>query len=516
MILYHAITTYHLLKFAVHKLRNHPNEEAVILIPNYLPHKPKELYNRGSIFSKVVEFGWERKKAPYLDIFKDINYELKHSLGDNYRNKITEYNIARAEYFFGSWAVENGILFQWFEDGDGRFTQPEPIMKDDERVNPVRFQLAMNNKLYNGENENVIKRFIKFSSQIGEFSKDNTVDFDIVKEISLLSYNDKDMLLDFFGVPKDLVLQKDSCLMLTQHFSNIRLLSYQEQALCYQLTADYYMDGYHTYYKWHPSDVTPYPSFMENISMISGNFPVELLCLVLKSRFKVGASINSTGILNLSPICDKILTFNQDYINTFWYNHQYYFAIKLLELLSYKLACAINVNYIQMNNICNFALDYDSVKVVYGSTLADAEKMEEYNVYIIGDISEHNSSIIEFCDKHKNSTIIFLAFKEKSIFKLFKDNPLFLVKEIKLYDSTHNELSILDCFSIGILVPNKEIYERVQLMKYVKVLKNTGAITVVEQLSDKDIQIAILKGMLKATEEQLYRCTKELEKYKLN
>lgn len=513
MILYHAITNYHLLKFAIHKLRYHPCDEAVLFIPSFMTYKPSKISKTNSIFSKIIEFTWERNDLSPQEIFENINCVLEHHLGRNYRENITEYNIARAEYFFGSWAVKNQIPFQWFEDGDGRFTQPEPIMKDDERINPIRFKLAIKNNLYTGNNENVIKKFIKFSSQIGEFSKENTVDFDVLKEIKKLSDNYKKKLLDFFEVPMDLAIKKNSCLMLTQHFSNIRALTYQEHALCYQLTTDYYMNGYHIYFKWHPSDLTPYLSFMENISMISGHFPSELLNLFTECKFKIGASINSTGILNLNSICEKILTFNQDYINTFWYNHQYYFAVKLMEIFPHSKAGTIGINSIQMDNMFQFALDNSLKLPVHAVSLADIGQMEECDIYFIGDLEESDLSILEFCKKHKYSTFVFLSFQKKSIFRLFAKNPLFLVKEIKLYDKTQSDLQILDCLTIGILVHDKNTYERIQDMKYVKLLLNTGVITVVEQISDKDTKIAVLKGMLKATEEQLLQCTLKLNEY---
>ena len=50
-------------------------------------------------------------------------------------------------------------------------------------------------------------------------------------------------------------------------------------------------------------------------------------------------------------------------------------------------------------------------------------------------------------------------------------------------------------------------------MKYVKLLLNTGVKSVVEEISDTDTKIAVLKGMLKATEEQLLQCTLKLNEY---
>ena len=64
MILYHAITTYHILKFCVHKLRFHPMEKAILLVPDFLVRKPIGLSepSLSGIFEKVYFFYLGKKK----------------------------------------------------------------------------------------------------------------------------------------------------------------------------------------------------------------------------------------------------------------------------------------------------------------------------------------------------------------------------------------------------------------------------------------------------------------------
>ena len=76
MILYHAITSYHLLKFAVHKLRYHSFDDAVLLIPSSMVHKPVQNSEEDSIFSKVIEFSWEKNNLSPKSIFEDIEHVL--------------------------------------------------------------------------------------------------------------------------------------------------------------------------------------------------------------------------------------------------------------------------------------------------------------------------------------------------------------------------------------------------------------------------------------------------------
>lgn len=523
MILYHAITTYHILKFCTHKLRFHQNEDAILLVPNFLVRKPSGVIEPqlSEIFKKVYFFNWEDKSAASeMSAIETISREMTHVFGKDGLSSITEVNVASAAYLFSVWLIHNKINFQWFEEADGRLSQPEPIMNDDKRIFPLRYELAVKNGMYRGENLYVTRKFIKFDAQLPGFYDPMAVDFNVVKEMKLLSRSDQERLLRFFDVSPDLQFESGkSVLMMTQHFSNLNILSYADHALCYQLTSDYYLDGYTLYYKWHPSDLMPYPSFIENVHMIDGQFPAELMTLVIDSPFEVGASINSTGIYNLKSICKQVLTFDQDYLNTFWHNHQYYFAVKLLEHFPDHEVVALGVNHIQFENMCHFSGENVCCTINYQDTIninASGKK-----VYLIG---KTEKEVVESIDLHyeelsPDSIFVFLNLYDKyECLPLMRKFP-FIVKEIRINDmDSHCLRPFLDCRRIIIFASDDGRREKVEKMKYTKRLLNTGAETVVFESMEKDIQIAALNGMLKATEKMLqeYMEENELLKKKLN
>lgn len=518
MILYHGITTYHLLKFVVHKLNYHPNEEAIILLPKFLLRKPSGLLKLKdtSIFKNVYFFSWEREcNIPNITkdrVYKKIEEELKNAFQGLTINDFSEVNVARAAYLFGSWLVDNKVVFNWFEEADGRFTEPEPIMKDDERIFPLRYQLAKERGLYNADNDLVLHKYIKLDAQTFSVDASGIIDFNIMAELKRLDEHDQRRILDFFDIPIDLEIESNSGLMLTQHFANMRILSYENHALCYQLTADYFLNNMPTYYKWHPSDIMPYTDFMESVNMLPGDFPAELLTLIIKQPFKIGASINSTGILNLSSICEKILTFNQEYISTFHDIHRYYFILQLAKMFSNYTLSTLGMNTLQFKNLREFGdINITNKCEALDGTIDITFKSKEPHIYVVANSADQSYENIDFYEVlQEKDILIFLNIGNQAYYgTLFSNMPL-LTKEIYLQalDSNvyGNEISYEQIF---IFTKDMSAREQIKNMKYVKNLINTGIKTSVFAASDKDYQIMALQGMLKATENQLKKVVEE-------
>lgn len=522
MILYHAITTYHILRFAVHKLVNHRDEDAILLIPAFLVREPSGLQS-GSIFSKVIKFRWEREINGLTEkaVLQYVGKQLKEYLPGMDIRTFTEINVASAAYLFGSWLFEQQIPYNWFEEADGRFSYPEPIMQDDARIAPMRYQLAAARGAYTGDTPYVQKKYMKFSSQKPGFEDPLAVNFSVTEEMQKLNEQDKETLLDFFDVPRDFRILPGSALMLTQHFANLRVLTYAEHILCYQLTTDYYLGDWNLYYKWHPSDVMAYPSFIENVHMIPGQFPSELLPLVCEKPFEIGASISSTGIRNIDTLCRRILLFDETYLASFQYNHQYYFCIKLMELFPEYPIISLDMNLLQLKNMAEFS--GVSVKPTFldaHNALADPDQSLAQRPHIclastcMGQDMDLMREIRE--SLHPDSIYVFLDLEQTGSFLVLADalgKPI--VKEIEisalepdLYGQEKGKLYVY------IFVENENSRRKIQTMKYVKKLIHTGIETAVFPQEDKDLRILILKGMLKATENQLQVLQKENEELK--
>lgn len=517
MIIYHVITTYHILKCAVHKLVNHPDEEAAILIPSFLVRIPQGLKNleNSRIFSKVIVFNWDRTKSGETleSRMSEIESVLKRQLGKNALEQATEIDVCRSAYLFGIYLCYKEIPFQWFEEADGRYTNPYPIMGDDKRIWPFRFELASGYGLYAGDNKCVTKKFIKYSSQIEEFPGENTVDFDVISELAKLDESGRASILEFFNAPKDLCFQPHSAFILTQHFTNLSLLSFEDHALCYQLTADYYLGDRKLYCKWHPSDLMPYPEFLENVEMISGEFPSELMTLVCKDKLDIISSISSTGVYNIQSIGENILTFNEDYLKTFMQNHRYYFCAELMALFSGYRCVGLGLNRPQLCNMLYFGAGLNDITPEFCDSVSEINPSDN-TVYLIGDILDSEKENLKDIFSSGNENSIFVFLDEKCFTKL-SDKYEPVVKKIHIRSADKSEFLGLSSYDrIFVYSHSDEVRRSVSQMKFVKQLINAGAEIEVCSDDDKDIKINALEGMLKATELELIKCKAELAELK--
>jgi len=511
MVLYHAITTYHILKCAVHKLIYHTNEEAIILLPKFLVRIPYGLKQSGcqNIFNHVLFFEWERKTSndDLESIIRVIDNEIQEVFGVEVWNEIAEINVCRAAYMFGIYLCYKNISFQWFEEADGRLSNPFPIMKDDERVWPFRYELAMQYGLYTGDNPCVIKKMVNIKSQCEEFSDELAEDFNVTDMLRQIPEKSREKLLTFFNVPQTLHFKQHCALILTQHYTNMRVLSFEEHALCYQFTVDYFLDGYKIYYKWHPSDLMPYVEFMNDAEMISGDFPSELLTLVCDDKIDIVASISSSGVYNLSDMCERILTFNEEYISTFWYNHKYYFCAELMRIFPYYKFYAVGLNRVQLCNMVSFGLNIEKPLLEFNDDFNGLD-LTAPTVWLIGKSETISKEILEgiFCNCKEEDVFVFLNFSKENYFIQFTDYCPVIVKTIKIRVIDEEEYGKRESREwIYIFTKSKEIRRCIAQMKFLKFLLNTGVEVSVDSDEDKDVRIKALEGMLKATEDELIK-----------
>lgn len=510
MILFHGITTYHILKFSVFKLRFYPEEIAILLLPTFILHKPDFVHIKNvlPIFSEIHYFDWERD---YEGITKEtinteISKKLKLFLHDDSLLQFNEIFIARAEFLFGSYLCQSKLNFNWLEEADGRYSYPEPIMNDDTRLFPFRYQLALENGLYAGDNVFVKKRYVNHASQSPDFDKSSCLDFNIVDEMSRLTEHQKEQLLSFFNFNENLQIAANSALVLTQHFCNMRQLSYEQHIKCYQSTADYYLEDFHVYYKLHPSDLMPYSSFMKNCTLLSGHYPSELFLLQKDIPFAIGASINSTGILNLKEISNDILTFNQEYSSTFHHNHLYYVATKIMDLFEGYNFFTIGVNVVQLENMIRFRKE----KVCH--TITSIEEVKEglltktNTKIIIADTvtSDYTDQLADLCSKTNDDDIVIFLNSDNLYSRCYpymSDDYFIIQIQIEKKYTPYKK----NYHSIVIKTKSEIAKENIKKMSFCKELSNAEEILSINEQSKQSYEILALKGMLEATQEQLKR-----------
>ena len=518
MIIYHAVTYYHILKFTLHKLNYHINDKAVLLVPGPLQRKCSGLFTddtKKNIFSAVYFYNWhpnppQGSKQHKID---EIDKQMAEWFGEGYMDEVSEINVCSAAYYFGVWLAEKKIKFNWFEEADGFLSTPYFLQNADRDCNKVRYNMAEELGLYTGENENIINKYVKVEAQAPGVCDENTRDFNVLDELKKLNEEQKSMLLSFFDVPLDLKFEKNSAIILTQHFVNMNMLTYEESALLYQLTTDYYLNDCKLYYKWHPTDITDYPDFMDGVTMVGGSFPSELLTIMANEPIKICGSIESSGTKNLASMCEKILLFDRDYVLNSWKNNnRYYLCTKIMELFEKVPFYMLGMNECHINNMLEFGDVNIDTELTFLDGFIRSEDNAAAGIYFIDKGDEVDSLILDmFYEKaNDNDVYVFLNANNENCFWPIKDEMHCVVKEIEI-SALEQEKYGADVWyeRVYIFSKNENMLERIANMKYVKELKQTGVKTVVPELQDKDKEIAILRGMLTATEAQLKKCVEE-------
>ena len=167
MVLYHVISTYHLLNAITDRINNHNGEKAVVLISTWLVESFKHYEQLSLFFEKIIihnaafsiNIGKQRFEATekyFIDLFNQNGYEL---------NDFDVINVFGAHYSFGDFLVKKNIPFIFWEDGAGILSRPEIL----ENVCKNHFKLIFNEikelGLLNGINQSFIHQVCNMKAQ---------------------------------------------------------------------------------------------------------------------------------------------------------------------------------------------------------------------------------------------------------------------------------------------------------------------------------------------------------------
>ena len=140
MVLYHASTMYHLLSCIVHKLAYHSDEQAELLVLEYIkPQKERYAFltklNDFGFFSKVryvPEQKFKLKKGIALDensTEKEINTVINNiasAFESWFNSDIKNYSdiyVASDQHSCGIYLIKNNIPYTYMEDASGMLSE---------------------------------------------------------------------------------------------------------------------------------------------------------------------------------------------------------------------------------------------------------------------------------------------------------------------------------------------------------------------------------------------------------
>ncbi|MCM1342636.1 MAG: alpha-2,8-polysialyltransferase family protein [Lachnospiraceae bacterium] len=500
MVLYHGITAWHILECWVHRLKKYRDDDAILILPDFILAKYPNIlqaYPENIFFIKIIEY-------------KKLNFELEEELFEQalqsivesmdigeYINNQTEIYVAGAQYMFSHYLIQRKISFYFVEEAPGRLTTAEIVKENLWNINRAQYNIALKEGMFTGDSAYVKSIVCNIASQIENAELPyNIKDFDVVKELQKLSKEDIEIIKDFFNVP-NITFPNNTALVLTQHFANLDMTSYIEQALVYQMTIDYFLDDNCIYVKPHPDDLMNYDTELQNCKVIHGIFPSELLEIISEIKPTKLLAISSASILNLKKYYKEVVVFNPEYLRTFYLNHQYYLFANIAKELDRKNIVISNINVPQLTNMMKIIEVGDFI-------IKQIKENDNQNIFFIG---ADSNELIQTINKINDEDTVFVFLDSKIWLEASggRDACLShgLCKPIYISAIDKDEYPETGVFYLYIYCKNKETRRRIAKMHYVKKLINSGIETTVPELDDKDMEIAVLKGILNATEKRL-------------
>ncbi len=234
------------------------------------------------------------------------------------RNKeVAVYGHAQSPFSYMFYEFENSNIIE-----DGLMNYSREIVET-HKINPIVDKILHICGIYflNSSEALGSHKYIKHVYLTNELNhhlvKDKVVTFDIEDKWANLPKEDKDKILNVFGLEPSIInnFTNNSVLILTQPYTEHLLLSHEEEIQIYKNMINKYNDK-KIYIKPHPHDRKDYSKIFPDLNIFEKSFPIELLELI-GFKPQIITTVISTAVLNFKhskiDIYDGDL--NSDYLN---------------------------------------------------------------------------------------------------------------------------------------------------------------------------------------------------------
>lgn len=497
MIIYQALSTYQILECIEHRLVFHKNDECGLILGDYIVERfinYKELLH---FFDSIFLFRFGGYLGDTEKILREVKEEFRNKIGCEL-NEIEKFYIAGIHTYLQALMVNEGIEFEMFEDGSGNLSRPWVLADIHKKKDPSKYEFMNSFHLYTHDLDVITRKWCDFSGQLEGFVDDKAVDFNVLAEFEKLSNETQDDILKFFGIKSKLEIEDTDVLVLTQQFSNLGQLTFDEHIEIYTNLLTFYLDGQKIMFKLHPDDIMYYKLLFPEIRILDVKFPSELIPFVFTKRPKCIATITSTGINLIAPLFDKALSFNALYERTFKNDYIYYGCIDFLRELNISEICVRGVNEIQMSNMIQFGFHSSNITIenICSTCIVDDVTLSE----------EEIAQVIDLYREGRITTLIFMNCDRRYVWE-------------DIDESVWSELSTL-----RITLSDSEIGVRTHVIYYMcqderikdmlraidKKLGTQNLKTTIEVNSpgELEMKVHILEGRLEATERRLLQYIK--------
>lgn len=510
MTLYHAISSHQLLLVITHKISYHNDEASVLIISTDVYPRLTSKKNLLKYFSNVIEYD---NGMGNLEVIQqgscDTYFKLllkKNKIELDLFNMIY---VACAHHSFGIFLAQSNIPFIFIEDGVGALSKPEVLEWVEMGKNKKKATLALELGLYNAKNPNITSIIYNKNYQKKDFVLFATAKhYDLNISFKKFSLDIRKHIIEIFTDIQNIPIKGKSAIILTEHFANLSIFSWEEQILLYQYLIDYFLSDYELVFKPHPDDLMYYDFLFPTAEILKGRFPSEILPYLFEEQPTLIATISSTAIHCLKESFTDCLEFNYDfshYYKQFMNLHRYYVSLKIAELTSHRNIYIFGINSKIINN---FSL-YGGINIETITELETFFKVENEvgSVFLIDSydpcnfISEQKmSDFMVSCNS--NDLIIFI--NSNMNFDFFYLTHTYLYNyfypvqiSVNRLDNEKNYIpkeEYIYCFTKGTFNMEKSIE---------KLLTNSGVTIATKQEVGLKKENTILRGRLAATEKRL-------------
>ncbi len=520
IVLYSVVTTYHLLEAIVHKLRYNEKKRSVLMISRWLASKYPWYENLKIFFEQVAvynaDFKYSEKMIEELDLYYDSFFKENGIL----LGEFGEIHLFGAEHSFGAYVFSNQIENYFWEEGAGALSKKESMLELFQKTYGIeKAQFQYENHLGDGEVPFVKGRYYNSYFQLKKVEGENLIHFDIAEELRQLKEEDINKVVGLFYSDAKIQSDQTYALILTEHFANLSVMTWEEQLFMYRYLADYFLSGYHLLIKPHPDDIMYYEYEFNDCIVIRKRFPAELLPFIFRGMPEVVATASSTSIYGLRRQFSKVLEFNFRFSHEkqFYKLNRYFVALSVADKYI-KEGChlkLLGVNPVIVENFYKFcgigAKEYTEYEEAEENLDADGRK----TVWIVDEIKNPHTEaekITKWLSRlPESSMVVFINSDESFCFYDYNYKNIWQdIQPVGVNTEAMEGMEHTVSFAGPSMREEKQemiyIYskgEKMLMYEIERELPHVGISVSAENFNGDKMQIKLLEGMLAATEKRL-------------
>lgn len=333
MILYAAISTYHLLNCLTHRALYYPDEKAVLLIDQNDLHRTGNKDYAGMILAGLFDevYRFPRSEIDRNNVIEAVSVVLrkiwKYSL-----YSFSRIYVAGIHSDFAVYLAHNRIHFSAFEDGAGQLSRTnEFLIGLSSKFNSI-YEMTKKYGLHDYTCSEIDQIFYDDLAQLPNFTDPRAIPFNIIERFAEVPKAIQKSIMLWFGYSRiDLaqVLKRDTIFQ-TQSFSLNGYMSYKKECEMIKKIVKRYANENELIIKPHPDNVIPFRLFFSNVYLFPGSFPMELIPFICDRKMIRLICIDSTGARIVSDRFDQVITLYWEYLDSYKLEDEYIAALKML------------------------------------------------------------------------------------------------------------------------------------------------------------------------------------------